>query len=84
METLIGVVVFFAIILLFSLFLTFCEFMDRLESRKKGEKVQILSLFKYWPISIWAIYWNGIKNECRYGRLGLPSSQKKKGGKIEE
>jgi len=80
METLIGVVVFFAIILLFSLFLTFCEFMDRLESRKKGEKVQILNLFKYWPLSIWAIYWSGIKNEMRYGRLILPPEEKK-GGK---
>ena len=84
MDTLIGVAGFFAVILFFSAFLTFFEFLDRLESGKKGEKVQILSLFKYWPISIWAIYWNGIKNEMVYGRLILPPSQEKKGGKIEE
>ena len=78
METLIGVVVFFAVILFFSAFLTFFEFLDRRWSRfKEGNIFKEKPLFKYWAISIWAICWNGIKNECRYGRLGLPSFQKK-------
>ena len=84
MDVLIGVAGFFGVILLFSIYLTFGELMDRLWSEQEGRKVAIRSLFKYWPISIWAIYWNGIKNEMVYGRLILPPSQEKKGGKIEE
>lgn len=59
---------------------TFGEFMDRLEGRLKSDSK---SLLKYWPISIWSIYWNGIKDEGRYGRV-IPRPTDKKGGQIEE
>lgn len=75
---------FVVVILLFTLVFTFYELMDRLDSIREGKKVAIWSLFKYWPISIWVIYWNGIKNEMRYGRMIFPPSQEKKGGQIEE
>lgn len=84
MNTLLGVGCLVAVILLLSLFFTFCELMDRLDrSREEGKKVAIRSLFKYWPISIWSIYWNGIKDECRYGRV-IPRPTENKGGQIEE
>lgn len=71
----------FAIILLISLFFTFGELMDRLYySRQEGKKVKIRSLFKYWPISIWVMYWKGLRDECRYGRVSLRPTNKK-GGK---
>ena len=80
MDTLIGMGVIFAIILLFSLFFTFCELMDRF---LEGKKWQLCNLFKWWPLLIWTIYWNGIKDECRYGRV-IPQPTEKKGGQIEE
>lgn len=83
MDTLIGVGYFIGVILVFSLYLTFGEFMDRLDSIGEGKKAAILDLFKYWPISIWLIVWNGIKDEFRYGRL-TPLPKEKKGGQIEE
>lgn len=89
MNTLMGVGCFSGVILLFSLYLTFFEFVDRLEKkilnkeRKNSVNDNEFSLVKYWPISIWTIYWNGIKDECRYGRL-IPRPTEKKGGKIEE
>lgn len=80
MNTLMGVGYFVAAILLFSLVLTLGEFFDRLQGLDNGSKnvVKKPSILKHWPISIWLITWIGIKNECRYGRLGFPPETKER------
>lgn len=77
MDYLMGVGIIAVVIVLFSLVLTFAELMDRLESGGK-----IAPLWKYWPIPIWSIFYNGLIKECKYGRIDpFSTSRKKKGGK---
>ncbi len=81
MYYLIGVAIIFAVILM-SLLFTLFELMDRLNiARYESKKAEIHSLFKYWPISIWVICWNG-----SWTVMGLNNrfEKRKKGGQIEE
>ena len=74
-----GVAFSLAVVAIFSLYLTFGEVMDRLEFRRQGRVAAICDVFKYLPLSIWAIYWTEIGLELKYGRV-LPRPKEKKGG----
>ncbi|MBU6431251.1 MAG: hypothetical protein KGJ58_03370 [Patescibacteria group bacterium] len=82
MDILIGVGYFIGFVFVFSFYLTFCEVMDKLYCIRE-EKKTIRDLFKYWPVSLWLIVLNGIREECEHGRV-IPRPTEKKGGQIEE